>query len=64
VRVAHERRLRQRGIGDEASFVGWVQESALLPSCEEADRRMRTEGRASQVLRLAIERELPSLISL
>jgi len=34
---------------DEASVAHWEQEAAVLPSWEEADRRMRTTGRASKV---------------
>ncbi len=34
---------------DEASGVHWTQEEEALPSWSEADRRMRTEGRASKV---------------
>jgi heme-degrading monooxygenase HmoA len=34
---------------DEASMVHWEQSEAALPSWEEADRRMRAEGRASKV---------------
>lgn len=34
---------------DEASVVHWEQPEAGLPSWEEADRRMRAEGRASKV---------------
>ena len=34
---------------DEASVAHWEQEDAVLPSWEEADRRMRAEGRASKV---------------
>jgi heme-degrading monooxygenase HmoA len=34
---------------DEASVVHWEQSEAMLPSWEEADRRMRMEGRASKV---------------
>ena len=35
---------------DEASVAHWEQDEADLPSWEEADRRMRTTGRASKVL--------------
>ncbi len=34
---------------DEASVAHWTQEEEALPSWSEADRRMRTEGRASKV---------------
>ncbi len=34
---------------DEASIVHWTQDDAALPTWPEADRRMRTEGRASKV---------------
>ena len=34
---------------DEASVVHWEQPEAALPAWTEADRRMRTEGRASKV---------------
>ena len=34
---------------DEASVVHWEQSEAELPSWEEADRRMRAEGRVSKV---------------
>ncbi len=34
---------------DEASVVHWEQPDATLPSWDEADRRMRAEGRASKV---------------
>jgi hypothetical protein len=34
---------------DEASVVHWQQTEATLPSWDEADRRMRAEGRASKV---------------
>ncbi len=34
---------------DEASVVHWVQAGPALPDWAEAERRMRTEGRASQV---------------
>lgn len=34
---------------DEASIVHWTQDDAALPSWEEADRRMRTQGRPSKV---------------
>jgi hypothetical protein len=35
---------------DEASVAHWQQDSSGLPTWEEADRRMRTEGRISKVL--------------
>ncbi|WP_263373443.1 DUF3291 domain-containing protein [Granulicella aggregans] len=35
---------------DEASVAHWMQEADTLPSWEQADERMRTEGRASKVL--------------
>lgn len=35
---------------DEASVVGWFQESDTAPDWHEAERRMRTEGRASRLL--------------
>ena len=34
---------------DEASIVHWMQDHAAPPSWEEADRRMRTQGRTSKV---------------
>ena len=34
---------------DEASVAHWTQEEPLVPSWEEADRRMRESGRASKV---------------
>jgi hypothetical protein len=34
---------------DEASVAHWEQEGSALPSWEEADRRMRAEGRPSKV---------------
>ena len=34
---------------DEASVAHWEQENEVLPSWEEADRRMRASGRASKV---------------
>jgi hypothetical protein len=34
---------------DEASVVHWTQEGSTPPSWEEADRRMRTQGRPSKV---------------
>jgi len=34
---------------DEASVAHWEQEGSILPSWEEADRRMRASGRASKV---------------
>jgi hypothetical protein len=34
---------------DEASVVHWTQEESTPPSWEEADRRMRTQGRPSKV---------------
>ena len=34
---------------DEASVVHWTQEDAAVPGWEEADRRMRTQGRPSKV---------------
>ena len=34
---------------DEASIVHWHQDDAATPSWEEADRRMRTQGRPSKV---------------
>jgi len=34
---------------DEAAVAHWEQDAAVLPSWAEADRRMRTEGRASKV---------------
>ncbi len=36
---------------DEASIVHWTHETDALPSWDEADRRMRGEGRPSKVLR-------------
>jgi hypothetical protein len=36
---------------DEASVAHWEQEEGVLPSWEEADRRMRDMGRASKVNR-------------
>lgn len=36
---------------DEASVVHWTQDDATLPSWNDADRRMRSEGRASRVRR-------------
>ncbi len=35
---------------DEASIAHWQQDTPELPSWDEADRRMRTEGRISKVL--------------
>jgi hypothetical protein len=35
---------------DEASVAHWVQEETVLPSWEQADQRMRKDGRASKVL--------------
>jgi heme-degrading monooxygenase HmoA len=35
---------------DEASVAHWVQQESALPSWEQADERMRREGRASKVL--------------
>ena len=40
---------------DEASIVHWDQETAELPRWEEADRRMRTEGRPSKVLHPSVK---------
>jgi hypothetical protein len=34
---------------DEASVAHWEQEDSLLPTWEEADKRMRASGRASKV---------------
>ena len=34
---------------DEASVAHWTQEQAVLPSWEEADKRMRESGRPSKV---------------
>jgi len=34
---------------DEASVAHWEQDGSILPSWEEADRRMRESGRASKV---------------
>jgi heme-degrading monooxygenase HmoA len=34
---------------DQASIAHWVQDDATLPAWEEADRRMRDEGRVSKV---------------
>ena len=34
---------------DEASIVHWTQDADALPDWDEADRRMRTEGRPSKV---------------
>ncbi|MDJ0275454.1 DUF3291 domain-containing protein [Sphingomonas sp. 2R-10] len=38
---------------DQASVAHWVQDDATLPDWNEADRRMRSEGRASKVHRPA-----------
>lgn len=35
---------------DQASVAHWLQESPALPGWDEADRRMRAEGRVSKVL--------------
>ncbi|MET0374313.1 MAG: DUF3291 domain-containing protein [Rhizorhabdus sp.] len=35
---------------DEASVVHWSQDNAVMPDWQEADRRMRMEGRSSKVL--------------
>lgn len=34
---------------DEASVVHWTQDNVAMPSWQEADRRMRTQGRPSKV---------------
>ena len=39
---------------DEASVVHWIQPDDTLPSWNEADRRMRTEGRPSKVRKPSI----------
>ncbi len=39
---------------DQASIVHWVQDEAALPAWDEADHRMRREGRVSKIHRPAI----------
>jgi heme-degrading monooxygenase HmoA len=40
---------------DEASVAHWMQEETTLPSWEDADERMRKDGRASKVLHPSAE---------
>ncbi|KQN29563.1 DUF3291 domain-containing protein [Sphingomonas sp. Leaf38] len=42
---------------DEASIVHWDQPDRILPSWDEADRRMRADGRPSKVLHPSVDHQ-------